>query len=175
MPSDGSHLVVLCGPPYSGKSTLAAALAARGAAVVSLDQILRADGLAPEKGLPVECWHYAFDVATEQVRATFDRSAVVVVDDTACYAFLRAHWRDVAAEAGHPMSLVVLHAPTELVLQRRAANQRTPHRPHVVDDVFEPHMATFDWPGKEESPLLFDPTRDPNDIAEAVLDALQAE
>ena len=57
-PSSVQRLYLLCGPAFSGKSTLAA-LAARGALLVSLDAILRQQGLEPGAGLPPQRWEEA--------------------------------------------------------------------------------------------------------------------
>ncbi len=158
-------LVVLCGPAYSGKSSLAAALAAFGWTIVSLDEILRANGHEPAGGLPVERWHEAFDVATERVKRALATGATVVVDDTACYRFLRESWRGVAALCAAPSRLVVLVAPEALVRRRRENNVTVPLRPHVVDEVLEPHLASFEWPDESEPALRLDADRPAADLA----------
>ena len=162
-------LVVLCGPGYSGKSTLASSLARFGWTVVSLDAILRAEGHEPATGLPPERWKAAFDAATVQVTSLLQNGQTAVVDDTACFKFLRLHWRGVAGRCGVPMKLVVLRADEALVRARREANLHAPSRPHVVDHVMEEHLRGFEWPDEAEGGLDLIPGSPTETLAEEVL------
>ncbi len=145
-------LVLLCGPAFSGKSTLTAHLARRWRfRVVSLDEINARRGLHGGDGIPDAEWGKTVGVAREEVRALLSRSeARVVVDDTLCFRFLREDFARVAAEAGRRSVLLVLGTPLEDVRRRIAENARYPVRGSIVPAVLERHLATFEWPGADE-------------------------
>jgi predicted kinase len=145
-------LVLLCGPAFSGKSTLAAHLSRRwGFLVVSLDEINARRGLHGGQGIPDAEWVKTVGVAREDIRALLAQSeARVVVDDTLCFRFLREDFARVAAEAGRQCVLLVLGTPLEEVRHRIAENARHPVRVEIVPAVLERHLATFEWPGADE-------------------------
>jgi predicted kinase len=148
----GAPLILLCGPAFSGKSTIADHLARRwGFSVVSLDAINARRGLQGGVGLPDTEWARTAALAREEVRGLLRTSATrVVVDDTFCFRFLRREFAALAAEAGRDSVLVVLGTPLEEVQRRIADNARGPLRPGIHAAVLERHLATFEWPGEDE-------------------------
>jgi predicted kinase len=147
--------VVLCGPSFSGKSTLARELAWRtGATVVAYDAILAAGGHPPGgAGLPEAVWAQVHELAMRQVEAELRRGATVIVDDTACYRFLRDDLRAAASRAGARAVLVHLDVPAALLRARRAGNDPAV-RPPVREEVFERHLRGFEPPGADEEPVV---------------------
>jgi predicted kinase len=145
-------LVLLCGPAFSGKSTLAARLSRRwGFRVVSLDEINARRGLQGGQGIPDAEWVKTVGVAREEVRSLLALAeARVVVDDTLCFRFLREDFARVAAEAGRQSVLLVLGTPLEKVRRRITENAQHPVRGDIAPAVLERHLATFEWPGADE-------------------------
>ncbi|GAA1546602.1 ATP-binding protein [Kribbella lupini] len=160
------RLVVLCGTSYSGKSSLATALADHlGAHVVSLDEINERRDLWGGDGIPVEEWQATHAIAIAEVRALLTGApeapstarATVILDDTSSPRFLRDGWRALAAELGAEFHLVHLDVDHATIHQRRIANQASPNRRHVSDAVLAQHLADFDPPGPDESPIRVRP------------------
>jgi 8-oxo-dGTP pyrophosphatase MutT (NUDIX family)/predicted kinase len=153
------QLTLLCGPALSGKTRLAARLSESGAEVVSLDDRLRARGLVPSLELPAEARELASAetciVAAQLLRA--GRS--VVIDDTLCSRVLRDRYRAVGAALGAPTRLVVLRATSDEIIRRAAMTDREPKRAGVALEAWRAHLAAFEWPGADESPI------DADDIA----------
>jgi predicted kinase len=145
-------LLLLCGPAFSGKSTVAAHLSRRwDFRVVSLDEINARRGLDGGQGIPDAEWVETVRMALEEVRDLLsNREARVVVDDTLCFRFLRADFARVAAESGRQSVLLVLGTPLEEVRRRIAENGRHPVREGLVPAVLERHLATFEWPRADE-------------------------
>ncbi|HZJ53526.1 MAG TPA: ATP-binding protein [Myxococcaceae bacterium] len=150
-------LVLLCGPAFSGKSTLAAHLSRRwGFRVVSLDEINARRGLHGGQGIPDAEWGRTVGVARDEVRTLLSvPGARVVVDDTLCFRFLRADFARVAAAAGRDSVLLVLGASLEEIRRRIAENARHPVRGSVAPHVLERHLAAFEWPGEDEPHRVF--------------------
>jgi predicted kinase len=145
-------LLLLCGPAFSGKSTLAARLRDRWSfQVVSLDAINARRGLRGGEGIPDEEWARTAALARDEVRALLGSpGSRVVVDDTLCFRFLRDDFRQLAAEVARTSRLVVLGTSLEEVRRRIALNVRRPARAGISAGVLERHLARFEWPGDDE-------------------------
>jgi predicted kinase len=169
------RLVVLCGTSYSGKSSLAVALAEHlNAQVVSLDEINDRRGLWGGDGIPIEEWQATHAIATTEIREhltavhaspaaaaspAHHATAVptVILDDTSSPRFLRDGWRALAAELGADFHLIYLEVDHTTIHERRTANQATPHRRHVTDAVLTQHLADFEPPAPDENPIRLHP------------------
>ncbi|WP_410788262.1 AAA family ATPase [Kribbella sp. C-35] len=147
----GSRLVLLCGTSFSGKSTVARALAPRLAArIVSLDEINERRGLWGGDGIPVQEWIRTHELASAEVRELLRSGTSVVVDDTSSPRFLRDGWRSLAREVGARFTLVYVEADHATVRRRRADNRLDPQRRDVADAVLDQHLADFEPPGADE-------------------------
>lgn len=154
-PQFSGVVLLLCGLPFSGKSTLARALAeACGAHLVVLDDIVREAGIDPGDGAPAEVWANAHQRALSHVMdAIAAGHPLVVVDDTNCFRFLRDGFRTAAAYGGYDTRLVVLHTPREEIDRRRVESQRNVDRPTIRDEVFAQVADAFEWPARDEAPI----------------------
>jgi gluconate kinase len=114
----------MCGASFSGKSTVAQAIApALQAVIVSLDEINERRGLWGGDGIPVEEWVRTNALASDEVRALLAARRNVVVDDTSSLRFLRDAWRTLADECGAAFTLVYLDVDHETIRRRRADNR----------------------------------------------------
>jgi predicted kinase len=156
-----SRLVLLCGTSFSGKSTVARALAPRLAArIVSLDEINARRGLWGGDGIPGAEWIRTHEVASAEVRELLGSGTSVVVDDTSSLRFLRDGWRSLAREVGARFALVYLEVDHETVRRRRAANRFEPQRRDVADAVLDQHLAEFEPPAADEDAVRVTSTED---------------
>ena len=152
-----SLVVLLCGYSFSGKSTLAAALRDRcGAAVVSLDEINARRGLRGGDGLPGDEWGRTLDIAHAELEEHLERrAALVVIDDTSCYRWLRDGWRAIARRHEADVALVVLQAPDIEVETRMVEAAVALNRRGLDPRVWAAHREGFEWPGGDEEPRYF--------------------
>ncbi|MGW7686046.1 AAA family ATPase [Kribbella sp. NPDC054772] len=152
------ELVLLCGTAFSGKSTVARALAPMlPASIVSLDEINERRGLWGGDGIPVKEWLRTHQFASDEVRALLAGGTSVIVDDTSSPRFLRDGWRALAAEAAARFTLVYVDVDHETVRRRRAANQADPRRRDVADGVLDQHLADFEPPAPDEHAVRISP------------------
>lgn len=152
-------LYALCGLAFAGKSTLAAELRRRlGAVVVSTDEINARRGLHGGDGLPVEEWARTWGRALAELeRALAGGAPHVVLDDTCCFRFQRDDLRRLCALHGYRCRLLVLTTTVEEVRRRIARNAAEPRRSSLRPEVFEEHLAGFQWPGDDEAPECIAP------------------
>ncbi len=147
----GSRLVLLCGTAFSGKSTVARALAPRLAArIVSLDEINERRGLWGGDGIPVEEWIRTHEMARAEVCELLGSGISVVVDDTSSPRFLRDGWRALASRRPGRFTLVYVDVDHATVRRRRADNRLDPQRRDVADAVLDQHLADFEPPEADE-------------------------
>jgi predicted kinase len=148
-------LILLCGRPFSGKSTLAGRLSTDpGTAVVSFDAINLERGLRGGDGVPVAEWARTLEIAKERAATLLAEYPRVVIDDTLCFRWLRDAFRDLARAAGARCVLVYLDPPQEVLQQRMAANAHTGARSGIDAAVLAEHLATFELPGTDEDPIV---------------------
>ena len=153
---------LMCGLAFSGKTTLARAIAERLSLVcVSLDGINAERGLPPGgEGLPAEQWERSHAVAEARLDAAFASGRGAVLDDTGCFRWLRDRYRSVAGRHGLPTTVVFVDAPIAEIHARIAANAREARRGGITDAVFARHVAEFEPPGPDERAVRFTPSDD---------------
>jgi len=153
---DDTTLYILCGLPFSGKSTLAAALARwAGGEVVSLDAINAERGLFGGDGIPVEEWERTSAMAVRRAEEWLAGGTAVVLDDTTSRRFLRDRYRELAGRVGARAVLVYLDISPAEIRRRRARNEETGERRGLVDAVFDDTAATFEAPGPDEVRITY--------------------
>ena len=157
-------LTLMCGLSFSGKSTLAAQIAADlDAELISLDAINLERGLDGGQGIPLKEWAATNQIAYDRVGQLLTERREVVVDDTGSPRFIRDGWREVAENSGSPFVLVWVQIDEELQRQRLHANRSDQSRHDVVDDVLAAHLREFEEP-IDEGPVTID-ARDTKDAA----------
>lgn len=150
---------LLCGLAFSGKTTLARAIARRlSFAYVGLDEINAERGLPPGgEGLPAEEWERSHAFAETRLTAAFASGHGAVLDDTGCFRWLRDRYRQLATRSGLDTTVVFVDAPLELIRSRIAENTRAPRRDPITDEVFARHVAEFEPPQPDEQFVRFTP------------------
>jgi predicted kinase len=145
-------LTLMCGLSFSGKSTLAAQLAAElDAEVISLDAINLERGLDSGQGITLEEWAETNRIAEDRVQDLLRADRQVVVDDTGSPRFIRDGWRDVAEAAGRGFVLVWVQIDEPLLRERLQANRAAQSRHDVTDEVLAAHLTEFEPPVDEHA------------------------
>ncbi len=147
-----------CGLAFAGKTTLASALAERlGCPRIDLDEINRERGFPDGgAGLPGEVWAESHRIAVERLEGVLAGGGDAVVDDTCCFRFLRDGYRRAAERRGARPLVLLVRPPVEEVRARRRRNLASGERNHVVDEVFEGLVRSFEWPGEDEEVVAWD-------------------
>ncbi|HSG41266.1 MAG TPA: ATP-binding protein [Thermoanaerobaculia bacterium] len=153
------RLFAMCGLAFSGKTTLARAVARIvGAEYIGLDDINEERGLRGGEGLPGEEWERTSAIAIERMGRLLDAGRDVVLDDTLCFRWLRDRYAAVADR--HAARFVLLYVATPLpeIYRAMARNDAIPQRNPIRPEVFETHARCFEHPSEEERPVVYDRT-----------------
>ena len=154
-------LHLLCGPAFAGKTTLGRAIAEhRDLVVVSTDEINRLRGLEGGDGIPYQEWEKSHAIALDRLDRLMDSGRDLVVDDTNCFRWIRDRFRGVAERHGYGSRVILLDVPRSEIRRRRRRNEATGERQRVVDEVFEAHLESFEYPGDDEAVVRFRPRED---------------
>lgn len=147
-------LYILCGLPFAGKSTLAAAV---GAELVSLDAIntARGVGLAGRAISPAE-WAASYAEADRRIGQALSVGRSVVSDAAHFTRAERDHTRTIAHRYGAATCLLYLPISPHEAHRRWLANRVRRSRPDVRDEDFWPVVTHFEPPDDEPDvlPLL---------------------
>ncbi|MGV3616160.1 MAG: AAA family ATPase [Fimbriimonas sp.] len=138
--------LLLCGLPYSGKSTLAESLIIDGYFVISLDAINHERGLGLDgQSVPGSEWMETHRIALERLRAYLQAGHNVIWDDTNYAAWIRDPIFEAALESGAEPLVVLVDTPVEIV-RRRAEEAKAQGRPVCPEEDFERVVRDFERP-----------------------------
>lgn len=148
------RLVATIGLPFSGKSTLARALAqALSAELVELDAMTGKVVADPDDA---SAWIARYHLAHVRVRSALTRGGFVVFDAVNHGAHQRDRLRRIAAAAGTSARFVWLDVPAEVALARLRRNWLSPTRQDVPEHGFREIADAFEPPDGETDVLVYD-------------------
>ena len=153
-------LYIMCGLPFSGKTTLARALANKcGFVHLDLDALARAKSLFPEEGINNEQWGRMFKELYQQVTILLNSGKSVIFDAVNYDRIGRDRLRTIAQQSDSSVHVIYIHLPLQEIEQRRQVNQADPQRPPVRDKDFVELAVEFEIPTLEENLLVYDGTQ----------------
>ena len=149
-------LYLLCGMPFSGKTTLGKTIARQlDSSYISLDEINEARGLRGGDGISIEEWEKTHSIAMSQMQTTMPTSQDIVLDDTNCFRWLRDRFRQLAAEYNYQTTVVFVDVPVSEIWQRMSANQKTQTRHTVKPEIIKEMTKTFESPEEDENVIRY--------------------
>jgi len=154
-------LYLMCGLPFSGKTTLARKIVERlQCTYISLDNINAERGLWGGDGILIEEWERTHALARERLATWMVTEKDAVVDDTNNLRWLRDRWRAAARSSGYRTVVIYLGIPHTELATRRRANQVTANRKGITEAVWAEHVSNFEPPAADERVLRFGLTED---------------
>ena len=149
-------LYLLCGMPFSGKTTLGKTIARHiDSAYISLDEINELRGLRGGDGIPVEEWEKTHSIAMSQIQTLMPTFQDIVLDDTNCFRWLRDRFRQLATEHNYQTSVVFVDVPVSEIWQRMSDNQKTQTRHTVKPEIIKEMAKTFESPEEDENVIRY--------------------
>ncbi|MEA2584201.1 MAG: hypothetical protein QOF33_2286 [Thermomicrobiales bacterium] len=165
------RLYVLCGLPFSGKSTLARAMEHRLNLVhVEVDRVHAERGLALNGWIPSRGdWIAAYRASYRRLEEALRDGKSVVFDATSYRKIQRRRLRRMADAHRVPTTVVYLDISAQEAQRRRSENQHSPVRAGVSDEDFAMVANEFQTPEGDEEILRYDATLPVDDWIDNVL------
>jgi predicted kinase len=147
----------MCGLPFSGKTTLARALADQYDCVhLDLDSLANLNGFSPEEGIDDKQWSLLFSEAHQHLAALLSLGKSVVFDAVNCDRVGRDRLRAVAQQNGSAVYVIYTKLTIQELAQRRHANRNNRQRPNVRDKDFVELLRDFEVPTAKENLIVYD-------------------
>lgn len=152
-------LYIMCGVVFTGKTTLAKAIAeAKDAELVSLDAITpEMTGFIEDQK---EHYRRRKEMGLEQVTSLLANGKSVVYDSVNAKRKHRNEARGIAAANGAEAIVIFLDTPEEEQDRRRAENTKTDERHHVSQADIDKNRNDLERPNEDERVFIFTPETD---------------
>jgi predicted kinase len=161
------NLYLICGAPFSGKTTLAQILASKTQShYISMDDIMRQRGFDLSQQQPVEEWAKAHQICLQSIDTLMIEGSPIVLDDTNYLKWLRDRFRTLALQHHYDITTIYLNIPLAELKRRRANVLHTTERNSLPDDAFYPIIEHFEIPEESEHPFIYDGTLNANEWIE---------
>ncbi len=162
-----STLYLMCGAPFSGKTTLAQALASKTESqYLSLGDMMRQRGLDLSQAQPVEEWEKTHQICLQRMDALMHEQVSIALDDTNNLRWLRERFRHLALQHQYHVVIIFLNIPLGELERRRKQVLFSKERNSLPDEVFYAVIEHFEKPDQDEQTLIFDGTLDMNEWIE---------
>ncbi len=149
------RLFIMCGTAFSGKTTIAKQIVERlQCNYISLDEINEERGLYGGEGIPGAEWERTHSIAQERIAKLMTTEEDIVLDDTACFRWLRDRYREFAGEHGYLAEIVYVQVEADEVRSRVYRNVSSGTRRSLTPAVLADHLRTFQQPQSDESPTI---------------------
>jgi predicted kinase len=151
---------IMCGLPYSGKSTLTKELVERfGFSVGSMDAVLDERNFEVEK-MTQDDWNYVYSEGYERLKRLLKEGKTVILDSGALKLSERNTARAIAADFEVPTKLIYINTSKEEIQKRWLKNQETKKRGHLEEVSLNKAMDMFNEPTTDEDPIIYNQTMD---------------
>ena len=151
-----STLYLVCGPPFSGKTTLAKKITQiTGYKYVSTDDIMRNRGFDLSKKNPVEEWEKTHQECFKILNNLMKENHNIVLDDTNFLKKLRDRFRDMAHKQNYKIVTIYVDISLEELEKRRKNAVEIGNRKNLDDDAFYPVVNAFEKPDESENTIMY--------------------
>jgi len=164
------YLYILCGLPFSGKSTLAHALSrSLNLQVVAMDRVNDERGLGHNgQRITAQQWFETYAACYRRLTEALEARRSVIFDAPSFTRGQRDELRALADECGASVRVVYVQVPNEVARLRWQANRANARRHDVRDDDFSLVEINFEAPTPDEEPLIYDGESEPSEWAESM-------
>lgn len=148
---------LMCGLPFSGKSTLANRIKEKiGARLVSLDEINSRRGLETNgEAVSDEEWVKTHQIAQAELINNMSNGRDLILDDTNCFRWLRKKYSDLSKAYGYEPIIIYLNVDVSISLKRLELNENEKRRSGLPREYFLNHAKQFEPPEKDEVRIEF--------------------
>lgn len=153
-----AKLYIMCGPAFSGKTTLSKLIAQKtGAKRFAFDEMWVEKEEAGTTLGGSEGWRYVRAAALDEILETLNAGVSAVYDENNPKREHRKEFADAAQRAGAQAVVVFMDIPLDTIRSRRLANLTSQERHDVDDENFDKVLSDLESPGDDEVTLVFTP------------------
>ncbi len=155
-------LCILCGLPFSGKSTLGRAIATHtSSAIVRFDDIYDAHAQELTKKLDtLALWQAIRDLAKVEITRLLTQGVSVVYDNTNFHAAHRRELQEAVAICGAEAIVIYVNTPIEVIGERQRKNALTQERGAISETDFRYVAEQMEPPTSDERVVEYQPPMD---------------
>ena len=152
-------IYLLCGAPFSGKTTLAQMVASKTQSrYVSMDDVMRQRGFDLSQLQPEEEWGKTHRICVQRIDTLMGEGVSIVFDDTNYLKGLRDVFKTLAARHSYDVTIIYLDISLQELERRRKNVLLAGGRNTLSDEAFYPIIEGFEIPDESEHPLIYDGT-----------------
>lgn len=165
MTAEKPILYIMCGLPFSGKSTLARKISEiKGNKIVEIDEIKTNHGLRDEwQTVKPEEWQKIFAESFEQVKNELSSGKSVVHDSANQTLYSRNQLRDIAKECDRESRVIFIEISQEDARARWQHNKNNPTRMDLPEWAFNAAVSNYEIPTNEPDVLVYEQSDDPEE------------
>ena len=147
-----STLYIMCGLPFSGKTTIAKQLAKKQEfSVVSVDDIRESLGFYWEKNeASKDDWEKIFKTVELKITSLLKSGNNVIYDSANQDKASRIKFKELAISLGVKSRVVFVDTPMKVILERYSSNLNSKERFHLPEKYFNAAVNTFEPPTEDE-------------------------
>lgn len=154
-----NKLYVLCGLPFSGKSTLSKELVKRyGFSRIDLDEVkfelLGAE--VKDEQVDQQGWDTVYQEMYKRINTELKKGKTVIHDAGNFTKYERGLVKQVADEVGVETITIFVNIPKEVCFARLIKNQQTKERFDVPEQTFNEMVAELEVPDSNENTIVYD-------------------
>ena len=151
-----NKLYILCGLPYSGKTTLRKELVKKlHFDYVSVDEIMKERNMWREGYPTQDDWNEAYSIAYEQIKHLLKQNRNVIFDNANLTTQERGVAKQIAQSLEVQSMLIYIKTSMEEIMKRRKENEITKLRGHLEDNLLKSAIDKFEEPTVEENPIIY--------------------
>ena len=151
-----NKLYILCGLPYSGKTTLRKELVKKlHFDYVSVDEIMKERNMWREGHPTQDDWNEAYSIAYEQIKHLLKQNRNVIFDNANLTTQERGVAKQIAQSLEVQSMLIYIKTSMEEIMKRRKENEITKLRGHLEDNLLKSAIDKFEEPTVEENPIIY--------------------
>lgn len=154
-------LFIMCGLPYSGKTTFSKRFAfEEGCVLISIDDVRESLGFVwGVNDATSEDWRQIYQRVDEQIATALSVGRCVVYDSANQDEASRRKYRSLAESLGCRSQIIFVDTPVDVIQRRRSENRDAPSRPNIPRDFFESAVQTFVPPNDADIHIRGDEAR----------------
>jgi predicted kinase len=151
-------MLIVCGLPFSGKSTMSRNLARvlDQAVHIDIDQINAERGLGSDgQAIPLSEWPTTYEIAYQRVNTALQSGRTAIFDATNYSRAQRDILRMKSRQAGAASVVVFVDVPESECRYRWLRNRETGERYDIRDEDYENVVSRFESPGAGEQVIVY--------------------